>query len=83
MTWEIKLEKKALKDLDKIPAKYQKKILTVLPVISADPYLGKKLEGKWAGFYSYPVWPYRIIYKIYKNILLVIIVRVGHRQGVY
>ncbi|MBU4299512.1 type II toxin-antitoxin system RelE/ParE family toxin [Patescibacteria group bacterium] len=35
------------------------------------------------GAYSYRVWPYRIIYRIYKNLLLIIVIRIGHRQGVY
>lgn len=83
MAWEIRLEKRAQKELDKIPPQYQKKILAILPIIAEDPFIGKKLGGELAGLYSYCVWPYRIIYKIYKKILLVVILRIGHRQGVY
>jgi len=83
MAWEIKIKKKAQKDLDKIPIQYQKKILAVLPIIAEDPFVGKKLDGELTGLHSYRVWPYRIIYKIYKNILVVIKIRIGHRQGVY
>lgn len=83
MMWEIKLEKKAQKELDKIPFKYQKKILVVLSTIANNPFVGKKLTGKLTGVFSYRAWPYRIIYKVYKNILLIVIIRIGHRQGVY
>lgn len=48
-----------------------------------DPFIGKKLEGRFEGAYSYRVWPYRIIYRVYKNLLIVVVVHVGHRQGVY
>ena len=83
MKWEVKFEKKAQKELDRIPIQYQKKILAILPIIADNPFVGKKLEGELTGLYSYRVWPYRIIYKIYKNILVVVIIHIGHRQGVY
>jgi mRNA interferase RelE/StbE len=83
MKWELRIEKNARKQLDKIPAEYQRKISAVFPIIASDPYTGKKLDGKLIGLYSYQVRPYRIIYKIYKEVLVVIIIRVGHRQGVY
>jgi addiction module RelE/StbE family toxin len=79
MKWEIKFEKSAQKELDKILIQHQKKILAVLPMIAEDPFVGKKLDGELNGLYSYRVWPYRIIYKIYKNILVIVIVRIGHR----
>lgn len=83
MAWEIKFGKKIQKELDKIPARYQKKILASLPAIAEDPFVGKKLNGELIGLYSYRVWPYRIIYKIYKEVLVVVIIRIGHRQETY
>jgi len=83
MVWETRLEKRAQKNLDKIPFQYQKRILVALSIIASDPLAGKKLSGELAGLYSYRVWPYRIIYKVYKTILLVVIINIGHRQGVY
>lgn len=83
MKWEVRFKKEAQKDLAKIPKTYQKRILITLPILAENPYIGKKLGGKFKGAYSYRVWPYRIIYKIYKRILLVIIIRIGHRQRAY
>jgi len=79
MAWEIRIEKKAQKELDKIPVQYQKRIAVALPIIAADPFIGKKLDGRLTGLYSYQIWPYRIIYKIYKKILLIVVIRIGHR----
>lgn len=81
--WQLRFEKRAKKDLDKIPLEYQKRIYSLLPTLLINPYSGKKLEGEFKGFYGYRVWPYRIIYKIFKKILLIFIVRIGHRQGIY
>jgi len=51
--------------------------------LAKNPYLGKKLEGELRDFYSLRVWPYRIIYQIIKNELIVFVVQIKHRQGVY
>lgn len=83
MEWEIKIDKRAQKDLEKIPKTYQNQVLATLPLLANNPFIGKKLEGKMLGLYSYRVWPYRIIYRIYKKLLLVIIIRIGPRQGIY
>lgn len=83
MRWEIKIEKKAQKELDKIPDQYRRRILAILPEIAQNPFVGKKLDGELDGLYSYRVWPYRIIYKVYKELLVIIVVRIGHRQGAY
>lgn len=83
MAWQIKIEKKAEKELNNIPAEYRKRILSALTSIARDPYAGKKLAGDLRGLFSYRIWPYRIIYKLYKKYLLVVVIRFGHRQGVY
>jgi len=49
----------------------------------SDPFIGKNLKGERKGQYSYEVWPFRIIYEVYKSELIVLIIKVGHRQGVY
>lgn len=83
MEYQIRFEPGAKKELAKIPKKYQGKILCILPDLAKNPFQGKKLQGKLEGVYSYRVWPYRIIYKIYKTQLLIIIIHIGQRQGVY
>ena len=83
MRFTVKLEKQPQKELDKIPQEYKKRIFVILETLGNNPYLGKKLEGELKGLYSCRVWPYRIVYRIYKNALLVIVLKIAHRQGVY
>lgn len=83
MKFQIRLEKIAQRQLNKLPEAFRIKVLTLLPIIAENPYSGKKLKGELAGSYSYRAWPYRITYKIYKEILVVIVVNVEHRQGAY
>ena len=77
------MEAKAQKELARLPEIFRLKVLAILPEIAANPFLGKKLKGELAGSYSYRAWPYRITYKIYKQILVIVVVKVEHRQGAY
>ena len=83
MVYQIKLKQKAKKQLSKLPDKEFYRITETINQLAIDPYKGKKLKGEHKGQYSLRVWPYRIIYEIYKSFLIVVILRIGHRQGVY
>ena len=83
MVWQIKIEKRAEKELERIPEQFQDKILAVLPLLAVNPYIGKKLKGKYQNLYSYRVWPYRITYRIEKNIITITVLSISHRQGAY
>jgi mRNA interferase RelE/StbE len=83
MAYQVIIPKKVQKQLDKIDSKYKVRILAVLVSLEDNPYLGKKLAGKYKSQWSYNVWPYRIIYEIEKKKLIILIVRIGHRQGSY
>lgn len=83
MAYRLELSKRAKKDLDKIDGRFLSRIYSAMAVIELDPFSGKKLEGEHRGKWSYRVWPYRIVYKIHKHELIVLVIGVGHRQGVY
>ena len=83
MAFTLHVKPKAQKNIDKLPEQYRERALQILDEIEINPFLGKKLHGKHEGQYSLRVWPYRIVYKIYKNELLVLIIEFGHRQSVY
>ena len=79
----VNMTKTALKQLSRLPMEYRDRIRTVLRSLATDPFAGKKLEGQYEGRYTLRVWPYRIIYRIEKKILVVTVIAIGHRQGVY
>lgn len=83
MEYRVIIPKKVQKDLDNIDKRYKERILAALTVLAGNPYSGKGLEGEKKGQWSYRVWPYRIIYEIYKQELIILIIRIGHRGGVY
>lgn len=83
MTYKIIVAAEAQKSLRKVPKAYISKIERVIAVLKFDPFIGKKLEGRYKNKYSIRAWPYRIIYKIYKNQLIVEVIEITHRGGAY
>ncbi len=83
MAFHVVIPKKVQKKLCKIPQNFRKKIIISLVFLSKNPHLGKKLEGERKGEWSLKVWPYRIIYRIKKEELVILVIKIGHRQGIY
>lgn len=83
MAFVLQIKSKARKNLDKITEDYRARIIATLDEIVLDPFFGKKLSGKRDGQYSVRVWPYRIIYIILKKELIILVIEVDHRGGVY
>ena len=81
--YQIVLVKSAEKSLKKLPKTKRARVLKALKELEKAPYLGKSLVGELSGLFSLRIWPYRVIYRIEKNRLIVIVLNIGHRQGIY
>jgi len=81
--YKIIIPKKVIKQIERIPLVYRQKIRKTIAFLSQDPFLGKKLEGELKNNRSIRIWPYRIIYQVYKKEVIILILSVSHRQGVY
>ncbi|MCX6731869.1 MAG: type II toxin-antitoxin system RelE/ParE family toxin [Candidatus Parcubacteria bacterium] len=81
--YQIIFSRTAEKDLDKVGKKDKPHIFAALFDLRKEPFLGKKLKGKFDDCYSLRVGSYRIIYKVYKKEVEILIIRIGQRQGVY
>jgi len=55
----------------------------VLDSLEKDPFQGKSLKGRLMGFQSYRIGSYRIIYQVFRQRLLVIVIDIGHRRDIY
>lgn len=81
--YRLQLTKEAEKNISRLPKSEVKKIFKKLHILKINPYLGKKLNGELENYYSLRAWPYRILYQINNNELIIYIYRIAHRQGVY
>jgi mRNA interferase RelE/StbE len=81
--YQVRVERKAQKELSKIPEPYYSNIKTAILDLGNDPRPTgcKKLKGRDG--YRVRVADYRIIYEIQDSILLVDVVDLGHRKDIY
>ncbi|MGZ3633060.1 MAG: type II toxin-antitoxin system RelE family toxin [Parachlamydiaceae bacterium] len=84
MKYEVEVIGSAKKALKNIEAQYIKKILERIDFLQIDPrhYRSIKLSGK-ENTYRTRVGKYRIVYEIYDEKVLVIVVNVDHRKDIY
>lgn len=83
MEYQVRTKPNVDKKLKSLTKTDYYRMLAAFTVLAKDPFVGKKLGGEFKNCYNYRVWPYRIVYQIYKKALIVLVIRVGHRQGVY
>lgn len=81
---EVKIHKKALKELNSLPADIRNKILNVCKSMSTDPLQGdvKPLEGI-AGVFRRRVGNYRIAFSVNFNTNEVLIIKICKREKFY
>ena len=83
-TYKIEWKRSALKELEKLPSPMISKVVSAVDNLSSNPYPEgvRKLVGS-ANSYRIRIGDYRVLYNIIKNILIVEIIRVGHRKDIY
>lgn len=88
MSWAIKFERQADRDLDKLDSQVRKRVfrflLEGLAHLENPRSIGEALKGTELGdLWKYRVGDYRIIASIEDQIVQILIVRVGNRRDVY
>lgn len=85
-TYQIRLtrdaEKSILKINQSLPA-IGSKIQVQIDALKVNPHLGKKLEGSDRETRRIRIGDYRIIYEVYEDYLLILVVYIGPRGGAY
>jgi mRNA interferase RelE/StbE len=83
MPYQISIKRRVLKTLEKIDEPYYSNIKMAIYALADNPrpfgYL--KLKGKKG--YRIRVSDYRIIYDIYDKLLVIDVVELGGREGIY
>jgi mRNA interferase RelE/StbE len=83
--YTIKFDRRVKKDFKSINAQDIKRIKSAIQELSNNPRPDSctKLKGDKRDYYRIRVGNYRVIYSIEDEILLVLVVRVGHRREIY
>lgn len=80
----MRLKKTAQRDIKSLDRPVQKRILARLTELASEPRpAGAELLTGLADVWRVRVGDYRIVYTIKDDVLLVLVLRVGHRREVY
>ncbi len=85
--YKIEFLKEAYEEFKRLDKVAQRIIKEKLDILRENPELLKNnikpLKGRYSGLYRLRVGNYRVVYRIEKDKLLILIVRVGHRREIY
>lgn len=85
-TYKIEFTKSALKEFKKVSKKIRDKLLEALELLATNPYSelikSKKIRGA-QNLFRIRIGDYRVVYEVQKNILKIIVIKIGHRREVY
>jgi mRNA interferase RelE/StbE len=81
--YRIEVKTSAAKELRKIPGKELTRILDRIRTLSDDPRPKGSIKLTNKEEYRLRIGKYRVLYSIEDNILVVYIVKAGHRKSIY
>ncbi len=84
--WEVKYSRQAEKQLHKLDKSVRGSIEQFIDRLPSYPNprdIGKALTGQYSGLWRYSVGDYRLICSIHDNVLIIEVVKIGHRSKVY
>lgn len=84
--YSVQFVRSAQKEFERLPAKLRVKVTEALSLLSQHPYSellnAKKLKGA-NQLYRIRLGDYRVVYEIRDEVLVVVVIKIGHRSDVY
>ena len=87
MKYKLLFLKEAAEEFKKLDKAVQRIIKEKLEILAQNPELLKNnikpLKGKYKGLYRLRVGNYRVVYRLNKEEITILIIRIGHRKDIY
>jgi mRNA interferase RelE/StbE len=81
--YEVRFRKSVAKDLDPLPRKDVQRIVAAIQTLSDNPRPPQSIKLSGSEKYRLRCGVYRVLYEIRDDVLIVCVVKVGHRKNVY
>jgi mRNA interferase RelE/StbE len=81
--YEVRFKKSVAKDLDPLPRKDVQRIVAAIQTLSDNPRPPQSIKLSGSEKYRLRCGVYRVLYEIRDDVLIVCVVKVGHRKNVY
>jgi mRNA interferase RelE/StbE len=83
VTFSLQIKSSAFKELKRINKPQRIRIIAAIEQLPTNPWTGKSLKGELSGLRRIRVGDYRVVYEIHKQQLVILVIRIAHRQDVY
>ena len=84
--YKIESKSSARKEFARLPKKIRDKVVEGLRVLATNPFSDllkiKKLRGTDCLF-RFRVGDYRVVYEVCEHVLVVVVIKIGHRKDIY
>ena len=83
VTYSVRIKGSAAKELARVPTPVRRRIALAIDALAEQPFRGSVLKGEFRGLRRVRVGDYRIVYEVLQEVLVVLVVRIAHRQDTY
>ncbi|MBW2262795.1 MAG: type II toxin-antitoxin system RelE/ParE family toxin [Deltaproteobacteria bacterium] len=83
MIYSLKIKGSAAKEIRRLSPEDRSRVVAAIDGLKEQPHLGTLLKGQLTGLRRLRVGCYRVIYEVQDDVLVVLVLRVGHRRDVY
>lgn len=83
MPYSLKIKQSALKEIQRLDKPERKRLIEAIDRLTDNPHIGKLLKGEHSGLRRIRIGTYRVIYEINEGEVLILFLRVAHRNAVY
>lgn len=83
MTYSLQIKESAAKEIRALPKGDRVRVVTAIDKLRMNPHQGAQLKGSSTGLRRIRVGTYRVIFEVKNEVLIVLVLRVGHRKDVY
>jgi mRNA interferase RelE/StbE len=83
VTYSLQIKESASKEIRALPKGDRERVVAAIDGLRVDPHQGTQLKGSSTGLRRIRVGHYRIIFEVQKAVMIILVLRVGHRKDVY
>lgn len=81
--YSLKIKSSALKEIKGLSQDDRHRVTAAIDGLRENPHQGTLLKGTHTGLRRIRVGSYRVIFEVQRAVLIVLVLRVGHRRDVY
>lgn len=83
MSFSVRIKRSAARELQRLGRPDRARVAAAIDRLADNPYRGAPLKGDLQGLRRLRVGNYRILYEVQAEAVVVLVLRIAHRQGAY